>query len=165
MVGLKRYSRCRSHKRIESDINRNCHENAKKELPRDEPAEENGCRIEKKQHEKSLSRTKGNGNSENSPVQSSQSLNWGRKSLAFVKKRFFREATGKGQSRNCFGTNASLFHKPTEKHPVSSVGHNNPKHCPLLYQETTDNAMHSIEKRSPSSKQTISELGKSHHEY
>jgi hypothetical protein len=37
-------------------------------------------------------------------------------------RRFFQEPNGKCQSRNRFGTNPSLFHKPTEKHPVSSVG-------------------------------------------
>jgi hypothetical protein len=33
----------RSHKGIESDINRNRHENAKKKFPGEKPAKENGC--------------------------------------------------------------------------------------------------------------------------
>jgi hypothetical protein len=75
---LETTSRHRSQKGIESDINRNCQQNAKKEFPGNEPAEKNGRRVEKKKHKKCLSRTKRNGNSKkDSPVQSSQSLNWG----------------------------------------------------------------------------------------
>jgi hypothetical protein len=75
---LETTSRHRSQKGIESDINRNCQQNAKKEFPGNEPAEKNGRRVEKKKHKKCLSRTKGNGNSKkDSPVQSSRSLNWG----------------------------------------------------------------------------------------
>jgi hypothetical protein len=75
---LETTSRHRSQKGIESDINRNCQQNAKKEFPGNEPAEKNGRRVEKKEHKKCLSRTKRNGNSKkDSPVQSSQSLNRG----------------------------------------------------------------------------------------
>jgi hypothetical protein len=75
---LETTSRHRSQKGIESDINRNCQQNAKKEFPGNEPAEKNGRRVEKKKHKKCLSRTKRNGNSKkDSPVQSRQSLNRG----------------------------------------------------------------------------------------
>ena len=75
---LETTSRHRSQKGIESDINRNCQQNAKKEFPGNEPAEKNGRRVEKKKHKKCLSRTKRNGNSKkDSPIQSRQSLNRG----------------------------------------------------------------------------------------
>jgi hypothetical protein len=49
---LETASHHRSQKGIESDINRNCQQNAKKEFPGNEPAEKNGRRVEKKKHKK-----------------------------------------------------------------------------------------------------------------
>jgi hypothetical protein len=45
----------RSQKGIESDINRNCQQNAQEKFPSDGPAEENCYRIEEKEHKRKRS--------------------------------------------------------------------------------------------------------------
>jgi hypothetical protein len=45
---LETASHHRSQKGIESDINRNCQQNAKEKFPSDGPAEKNGRRIDEK---------------------------------------------------------------------------------------------------------------------
>jgi hypothetical protein len=145
---LETTSRHRSQKGIESDINRNCQQNAKKEFPGNEPAEKNGRRVEKKKHKKCLSRTKGNGNSKkDSPVQSSRSLNWGW-NLAFVEKRFFQEATGSATLKR---------HSPVPRYVRISEPGKSISFKRRFFQEATGNAMHSRKKQFPGSKQTISE--------